>query len=128
LSEENFGHPILLHSLLVTQLTYPLPLYPFHSLHNILNLHLFYLPSYQRFSDLFMCRHLLIVLYLSQKRPRYIHVYTEVCFTRCLWALSLLSQTSHANLQRFVRYGHVYFRTCYCCPFRGIVLSVHRFQ
>jgi hypothetical protein len=30
LSEDLFGHPILLHSLHVTQLTYPLPLYPFY--------------------------------------------------------------------------------------------------
>ena len=29
LSEDLFGHPILLHSLQVTQPTYPLPLYPF---------------------------------------------------------------------------------------------------
>jgi hypothetical protein len=32
LSEDLFGHPILLHSLQVTQPTYPLPLYPFYSL------------------------------------------------------------------------------------------------
>jgi hypothetical protein len=30
LSEDLFGHPILLHSLVVTQPTYPLPLYPFY--------------------------------------------------------------------------------------------------
>ena len=30
LSEDIFGHPILLHSLQVTQPTYPLPLYPFY--------------------------------------------------------------------------------------------------
>jgi hypothetical protein len=30
LSEDLFGHPILLHSLQVTQPTYPLPLYPFY--------------------------------------------------------------------------------------------------
>jgi hypothetical protein len=30
LSEDFFGHPILLHSLQVTQPTYPLPLYPFY--------------------------------------------------------------------------------------------------
>ena len=30
LSEDHFGHPILLHSLQVTQPTYPLPLYPFY--------------------------------------------------------------------------------------------------
>ena len=30
LSEDLFGHPILLHSLQVTQSTYPLPLYPFY--------------------------------------------------------------------------------------------------
>jgi hypothetical protein len=30
LSEDIFGHPILLHSLQVAQSTYPLPLYPFY--------------------------------------------------------------------------------------------------
>jgi len=30
LSEDLFGHPVLLHSLQVTQSTYPLPLYPFY--------------------------------------------------------------------------------------------------
>ena len=30
LSEDLFGHPVLLHSLQVTQPTYPLPLYPFY--------------------------------------------------------------------------------------------------
>jgi hypothetical protein len=30
LSEDLFGHPILLHSLQVTQPTYPLPYYPFY--------------------------------------------------------------------------------------------------
>jgi hypothetical protein len=30
LNVDPFGHPILLHSLQVTQPTYPLPLYPFY--------------------------------------------------------------------------------------------------
>jgi len=34
LSEDLFGHPILLHSLQVTQPTYPLPLYPFYYIWN----------------------------------------------------------------------------------------------
>jgi hypothetical protein len=37
LSEDLFGHPILLHSLQVTKPTYPLPLYPFYY---ILSLHI----------------------------------------------------------------------------------------
>jgi len=34
LNEDLFGHPILFHSLQVTQPTYPLPLYPFSPLFN----------------------------------------------------------------------------------------------
>jgi hypothetical protein len=34
LSEDLFGHPILLHSLQVTQPTYPLPLCPFYCIYN----------------------------------------------------------------------------------------------
>jgi hypothetical protein len=37
LSEDLFGHPILLHSLQVTQPTYPLPLYPFTIFSSLLN-------------------------------------------------------------------------------------------
>jgi hypothetical protein len=37
LSEDLLGHPILLHSLQVTQLTYPLPLYPFYCISPLLN-------------------------------------------------------------------------------------------
>jgi len=38
LSEDFFGHPILLHSLQVTQPTYPLPLYPFYYIFSFIQL------------------------------------------------------------------------------------------
>ena len=38
LSEVLFGHPILLHSLQVTQPTYPLPLYPFYYIFSFIQL------------------------------------------------------------------------------------------
>jgi len=38
LSEDVFGHPILLHSLQVTQPTYPLPLYPFYYIFSFIQL------------------------------------------------------------------------------------------
>jgi hypothetical protein len=38
LSEDLSGHPILLHSLQVTQPTYPLPLYPFYYIFSFIQL------------------------------------------------------------------------------------------
>jgi hypothetical protein len=37
LSEDLYGYPILLHSLQVTQPTYPLPLYPFYYIFSFFN-------------------------------------------------------------------------------------------
>jgi hypothetical protein len=37
-SEDLFGHPILLHSLQVTQPAYPLPLYPFYYIFSLIQL------------------------------------------------------------------------------------------
>jgi hypothetical protein len=41
LSEDLFGHPILLHSLQVTQPNYPLPLYSFYYIFSFIQLFLF---------------------------------------------------------------------------------------
>jgi hypothetical protein len=41
LSEDLFGHPILLHCLQVTQPTYPLPLYPFYYIFSFIQLFYF---------------------------------------------------------------------------------------
>jgi hypothetical protein len=38
LSEDLFGHPVLLHSLQVTQPAYPLPLYPFYCIFSFIQL------------------------------------------------------------------------------------------
>ena len=58
LSEDLFGHPILLHSLQVTQPNYPLPLYPFYYIFPLLN------SSSSRFVLLFHVPSLYLLTYL----------------------------------------------------------------